>query len=135
MAMTPPDRRVTAELPSGSRLSIRPGGYERGPSGSDCRRFAYEYVAIGGGRAVVTGARCKVPTTASWLPLSPDTAIEVVGLEQAAPVVSTGDAGEPRRQPIDTGPAWAEPVRPVQRPSMSTAAPPSRIILPFAPSR
>lgn len=135
MAMTPPDRRVTAELPSGSRLSIRPGGYERGPSGSDCRRFAYEYVAIGGGRAVVTGARCTVSATASWLPLSPDTAVDVVGLEQAASAVSTPDAGAPRRQPAGAEPVRAEPVRPVQRPPMSTAAPPSRVILPFTPSR
>lgn len=136
MAMTPPDRRVMAELPSGSRLWIRPGAYEPGPSGSDCRRFDYEYEAIGGGTAVVIGARCKSAAEVTWHPLSPDVAVDVRGLERAEPPVAieapvrrapTGDGGGPAKAEVQP-PAQPQPSRP------AATAPPARVILPFTPS-
>lgn len=145
MSMTPPDRRVMAELPSGSRLWIRPGAYEPGPSGSDCRRFDYEYEAIGGGTAVVVGARCKYPAAATWHALSQDVTVDVRGLERfepPAPAAAGGDdiRGEPdRTAPAEAteapAPTQARPPA-AQRPSQPAAtAPPARVILPFTPSR
>ena len=137
MAMTPPDRRVMAELPSGSRLWIRPGGYEPGPSGSDCRRFDYEYEAIGGGTALVIGARCKSAADVTWYPLSADVAVGVQGLERAELPVA---AEEPvRRGPTDDreAPSNSEARTPAAPPPSRPAstAPPARVILPFTPSR
>ncbi len=141
MAMTPPDRRVMAELPSGSRLWIRPGGYEPGPSGSDCRRFDYEYEAIGGGTAVVIGARCKYAAAATWDALSPDVAVDVRGLEATEPpapaattagqarTVQTGDGGAATKSELQPPPPQPQPSRP------AATAPPARVILPFTPSR
>jgi hypothetical protein len=138
MAMTPPDRRVMAELPSGSRLWIRPGGYERGPSGSDCRRFEYEYAAVGGATAVVAGSRCLFPAAAAWLPLSHDIAVEANGLvTPAAPALPEMSADPPARPAVrEAAPPAAAATAASPSPSPPIVqAPPSRVILPFTPSR
>lgn|GEM_PF-5146904 len=137
MAMTPPGRRVMAELPSGSRLWIRPGTYEPGPSGSDCRRFAYEYEAIGGGTAIVAGSRCLFPSAAIWIPLAADVAVGANGLAVTDLPASSDTPAAPPAEPVAR--RQAPPVAaPTGAPSPSPpgpAAPPSRIILPFTPSR
>jgi hypothetical protein len=134
MTMTPPDRRVTAELPSGSRLSIRAGAYEPGPAGSDCRRFDYAYESIGGGTALVAGLRCKAPAALTWVPPMPDTLLEGFGLVPPAPP-QTGPPSPPApARPADAEPAGLPPRVEPARPA-ATATPPSRVILPFTPGR
>ena len=137
MAMTPPDRRVMAELPSGSRLWIRPGTYEPGPYGSDCRRFEYAYRASGGGTAVVAGRRCLIAATAGWVPFAADVVVAADGLAAteppALPVMPAAPASEPLSRRT-APPAAAPPGAPAPSPP-GPAAPPSRIILPFTPSR
>lgn len=132
MAMTPPGRRVMAELPSGSRLWIRPGDYTVGPSGSDCRPFEYAYEAIGGGTAVVAGRRCLIAPTASWIPFAADVVVEAHGLvatePPAMPVI-------PAAPPSETVSRRAAPPGAPSPSPPGPAAPPSRIILPFTPSR
>jgi hypothetical protein len=139
MAMTPPGRRVMAELQSGSRLWIRPGDYTVGPSGSDCRPVEYAYEAIGGGTAVVAGRRCLFPAASTWLAVTLDVTVAANGLvasdreadaaAPAAPAVAQG-AAPPARQ---TAPPATPPAR-ASRPA-AAVAPPSRTILPFTPSR
>ena len=135
MAMTPPDRRIMVELPSGSRLWIRPGAYERGPSGVDCRRFDYRYEAVGGGTAVVAGKRCLFPAAGAWLPLSPDAAVEVNGLQRAEPLAPLQDATWPAPQlpAAEARPPPPAAIAPPRQQTPAATAPPSRIILPFTP--
>lgn len=134
MTMTPPDRAVTAELPSGSRLSIRAGAYGPGPSGLDCRPFEYTYETVGGGAAVVTGLRCKAPADITWLPVAPDALVRSTRLlpPPSAPVESRDPPPEPDL-PRTTAPPRREPTPPA--PSDAPPAPPSRVILPFTPAR
>ncbi len=136
MAMTPPDRRVMAELPSGSRLRIRPGAYEYGPSGSDCRPFDYEFSAVGGGVAVVIGRRCWFPAAADWLPVSDDVVVSTAGIVpvEVPAAAETMIAPAPPPPLRETAPPQAETDR-ARQPQNSATAPPSRIILPFVPSR
>jgi hypothetical protein len=134
MTMTPPDRSVTAELPSGSRLSIRPGAYGPGPSGLDCRPFEYAYEAVGGGAAMVTGVRCKAAAALTWLPVSPDTLVQWSGL----PPPPSASSDPHNRLPSPVTPDRPRPAtspRPEPVPQSTPPAPPSRVILPFTPAR
>ncbi len=136
MTMTPPDRSVTAELPSGSRLSIRPGAYGPGPSGLDCRPFEYAYEAVGGGAAVVTGVRCKAAAALTWLPASPDALVRSSGLQPPPSLPSDPGTRHPAAVTADrTRPAASPRPEPVPVPQGTAPAPPSRVILPFTPAR
>lgn len=134
MTMTPPDRTVTAELPSGSRLSIRPGAYGPGPSGLDCRPFEYAYEGPGGGAAVVTGVRCKAAAALTWLPVSPDTLVHWSGLPPPPSASSDPHNRLPSRVTPDR-PRPATSPRPEPVPQSTEPGPPSRVILPFTPAR
>ncbi|MEW5422215.1 hypothetical protein [Amorphus sp. 3PC139-8] len=152
MEMTPPDRRVTIDLPLGGSIDISASRILVGRNGADCRRFDYLYRAPSGGTATVSGQRCW-DLARGWVADRPDALISEQDLPP--PLSDLPVSGPPavgRRSPVGASgyggmasgiseagsPASSGPVNApgptvigTSNEMRSTLAPPSRVILPF----
>lgn len=122
MDMTPPERRVRLDLPSGSRLHVRPSGFLVGSGGPDCRRIEYSYEGLGTAVFAV-GERCRQPN-GLW------TAAFADALVSPPPGVEPGDWPPPGP---DEGPIGAPRTWPPGDESGSASPSPARDVLAFSP--
>lgn len=136
MEMTPPGRSITADLASGARLVYSVSPYKAGANGADCRDFTYEYRAPASGYARVAGSRCWLPDL-GWHAARADALVETEGLPAPPAAPSDAPAG-PAAEVVAADPG--APAQTATEPDLSvvrmpqplaSAAPPSRIILPF----
>ncbi len=130
LEMTPADRNVVSELPSGSRLSVVASSFFVGAGGPDCRSFSYVYEGVGGVTAAVEGERCRY-SAGIWFASRSDRLLNAPDPESEGAATDT-PAGAPFRgvgaaglvQPDAGGADAVAPTGPVVGMQSGTPAPP-----------
>ncbi|SHO63320.1 hypothetical protein SAMN02745172_01343 [Pseudoxanthobacter soli DSM 19599] len=131
LEMTPADRNVVSELPSGSRLSVVASSFFVGAGGPDCRRFSYVYEGVGGVTAAVEGERCRY-SAGVWFASRSDRLLNPTDAESEGAAADM--PAEPSFRPVGAAglvqpdPGWGDavpPAGPVVGTQSGPAAPPA----------